>query len=225
MTDAHFHRQGYDTLLVVDDVEFRFAGFHPWQVAEMEFPDFDALRATLVADSRLGVGEIGMDRLRAKNISERQRTAFERQLALAAELCRPVVLHGAKCWGEVVKACQLHRERIPALLFHGFSRSTGLLPDIFALNGYVSLGPALLNDHAVNYREMAKTLPLERLLIETDQDWESSVEGGDVPASRDAQAAQLAAIVAQLAVLRGESEAAIEKACAANARRFTESLA
>lgn len=221
MTDAHYHRGGYATFLACADHEFAFFGCHPWQVAEgadgASPSDFKLqisdLRSKLQADVHAGVGEIGLDRLRTKTVPDAQRAAFAAQLALAAELGRPVVLHGAKCWGEVVKACQPSAGRIPAFLFHGFSRSAGLLPQIFALNGFVSLGPALLNDHAVNYREMAKGLPLARVLLETDQ--EASSE----------QAGLVDGLAAQLAALRGCAVDEVAAAVEANARRFTEALA
>ncbi len=214
MTDAHFHRHGFDTFLRVGESECRFFGLHPWQAEEAEVPG--DLLARLEADPAAGVGEIGLDRLHTKVVSARQRAAFEAQLQIASEVARPVVLHGAKCWGEVVKACVPFQGRIPAFLFHGFSRSTGLLPDIFALNGFVSIGPALLNDHAVNYRDMAKDLPLERVLIETDEEF------SDDEAGCTAQATRLAQIVTRLATLRGVSEAEIEAAVVANTKRFAE---
>lgn len=175
MTDAHCHvvrGSGRHFLCEPCDLsgaaagDMCFAGFHPWHL-----DGFDAagLRRRLVADPRLGVGEIGLDRLREKDISPRMREVFEAQLALAAELGRPVALHGAKCWGEVVETIRrVAPKGMSALLFHGFSRSAGLLPEIVAMNGYVSVGPAILNDHAVNYRELAKALPADRLLVETD---------------------------------------------------------
>ena len=148
-------------------------------------------------------------------------TVFARsQLALAAALARPAVLHGAKCWGEVVKACAPCAGRIPAFLFHGFSRSEGLLPQIFAMNGFVSIGPALLNDHAVNYRAMAKSIPLERLLIETDMDESAAPQDG-----APSRAETLRFIYAKLAEIRGVDAADLERALDANARRFTEALA
>lgn len=215
MIDAHFHRQTYATFLAVDEREVRFWGFHPWQAPEIldGASAIADVRNQLTADPSAGVGEIGLDRLRTKTVPDAQRAVFADQLALAAELGRPVVLHGAKCWGEVVKACQPYAGRIPAFLFHGFSRSAGLLPQIFALNGFVSLGPALLNDHAVNYREMAKELPLARVLLETDQ--EASSE----------QAGLVDGLAAQLAALRGCAADEIAAAVEANARRFTEALA
>ena len=101
--------------------------------------------------------------------------------------------------------------RIPSFLFHGFSRSTGLLPEIFSMNGYVSIGPSLLNDHAVNYREMAAELPIERILTETDAEW-------DDPAAHEARIAE---IVERLAALRKTDAETIAAAVAGNLARFT----
>ena len=137
------------------------------------------------------------------------REAFEAQLAIAAEFRRPVVLHGAKCWGEVAKAAQVHAGRIPAFLFHGFSRSGGLIPQIVAMNGFISVGPALLNDHAVNYRELVKEIPSDRLLVESDATAENASETPSV-----------AEIAAKLAELRGLTQDELETMLESNATAF-----
>ena len=210
MLDAHFHRRQYETFLGEDGKELRFVGLHPWQADE---PDaaarLAALPNALAADPLLGVGEIGLDRLRSRTISDGQRQTLAQQLELAAAFCRPVVLHGAKCWGEVVKACLPYRGRIPAFLFHGFSRSTGLLPDIVSLNGFISVGPALLNDHAVNYRKLARKIPADRLLVETDRTEENAAE---CPHVRD--------VLAKLAETRGDDLSSLVAQTDANADRF-----
>ncbi len=202
MTNAHFHNGGYACFCRVRETETPFHGIHPWEADGVGDPDaaLGAVRAALAADPSAGVGEIGMDRLKAKTISDAQRSIFVRQLAMAAELHRPVVLHGAKCWGEVVKACQRHAGAIPSFLFHGFSRSDGLIPAIAALNGFVSAGSAVLNDHAVNYRAMLKKVPLDRLLVETDAD-------DDVPVGK---------VFAKVAELTGLTEEQLD----ANGRAF-----
>ena len=224
MTDAHFHRNQYETYLVRDGREVRFFGIHPWEAADAPADRLVAVRDAVARDPSAGVGEIGLDRLRTKSVPDAQRAAFAAQLAIAAELGRPAVLHGAKCWGEVVKACVPYRGRIPAFLFHGFSRSGGLLPDIVALNGFVSVGPALCNDHAVNYRRLVKEIPLDRLLVETDADVSAS-PAPDAPAP-DAPAAPGARdVLLKLAALRGLAADALEAAVDANAARFTEALA
>ncbi len=217
VTDAHFHRNGFETYLTCRGREVRFRGVHPWQVTE-SVGKAD-LRAILAADAQVGVGEIGLDRLKTKIVPDDQRTVFAEQLALAAEFGRPVVLHGAKCWGEVVKACLPYQGRIPAFLFHGFSRSVGLLPEIVALNGFVSLGPALLNNHAVNYHEMSRDFPLDRLLLETDKDW--SVEPAEGEPSQEVLLTQMAE---KLTHLRNCSREELTVALDANAARFIEAL-
>ena len=210
MLDAHFHRRQYETFLGEDGKEVRFVGLHPWEADE---PDaaarLAALPNALAADPLLGVGEIGLDRLRSRTISDGQRQTLAQQLELAAAFRRPVVLHGAKCWGEVVKACKPYAGRIPSFLFHGFSRSDGLIPDIVALNGYISVGPTILNDHAVNYRELAKRIPLDRLLVESDRTPENAAT---VPSVDE--------IAAYLAALRGIPFDTLAAALESNATRF-----
>ena len=185
MTDAHCHVScgvsGIRELIIGRD----FLGVHPWETLGSEEVRVRGeevgawLEAELKARPKLGVGEIGLDRLKERTISPVMREVFSAQLKLACEYQRPVVLHGAKCWGEVVKEVKSEEERAKKcgwMLFHGFSRSAGLIPEIVKLGGYISVGPAILNDHAVNYRALVKSIPLERLLIETDRTPENAAE-------------------------------------------------
>ncbi len=210
MTNAHYHR-GVATCLSLCGKECRFYGVHPWSAdgVDLEAAVGD-VRRQVESDPAAGVGEIGLDRLKTKCVSPAQRELFLAQLRVAADARRPVVLHGAKCWGEVVKCVKPFVPRIPALLFHGFSRSDGLLPEIFAMNGFVSVGKAVLNDHAVNYRKLVRGLPPERLLVETDDDVADD-------AQRDALLAQIFAKVSELTGVTGPQ---LDE----NARRFVASV-
>ena len=211
MTDVHCHvsRPGNVRQFVTGE---DFVGIHPWETLEPGFVSDGALAeisGRLAAEERLGVGEIGLDRLKNRDIPPVMRETFIAQLELAARFRRPVVLHGAKCWGQVTAECKRFAGRIPAFLFHGFSRSDGLLPDIAALNGFVSVGPAVLNDHAVNYRKLVVKIPAERLLVETDR---TAGNAAECPAIED--------IARKLAELRGISYEELEAFADMNARRF-----
>jgi len=223
MTDAHCHVSCGDPSVREFLVGRDFLGVHPWETGEWSGTADEGQRTKAeglsTLDFRLstspcvGVGEIGLDRLRVREISPVMRETFEAQLALAARYARPVVLHGAKCWGEVVRACVPVADRIPAFLFHGFSRSDGLIPDIVRLGGFISVGPAVLNDHAVNYRALVRKIPADRLLVETDRTAENA---GDCPPVSD--------VVAKLAELRGLAFAELETLVDANADSFIRSL-
>ena len=227
MTDAHCHVTGGDPSVREFLIGRDFIGTHPWEADGLTPEDVrrkaEDLRSRLSssvsspAASLLGVGEIGLDRLKEREISPRMRELFESQLQLAFEFNRPVVLHGAKCWGQVVKTVRQAIEQsnnpnnrtIPSFLFHGFSRSDGLIPDIVALGGYISVGPAVLNDHAVNYRELVKKIPPDRLLLETDRTPENAAECPSV-----------AAVAAEVAKLRGILLSELETLTDRNAAAF-----
>lgn len=218
MTDVHCHvpRPGKARQFVIGE---DFIGIHPWETLRTgsvpnktgSVPNDELLKMAglLSADKKLGVGEIGLDRLKNRDISSVMRETFLAQLELAARFRRPVVLHGAKCWGQVTAQCKRFAGRIPAFLFHGFSRSDGLLPDIENLNGFVSVGPAVLNDHAVNYRKLVVKIPAGRLLVETDRTEENEAQ---CPAIED--------VARKLAELRGMTFEELEALTDTNAGRF-----
>ena len=78
-----------------------------------------------------------------------------------------------------------------------------------ALGGYISVGPAVLNDHAVNYRELVKKIPLDRLLLETDRTSENAADRSSI---RD--------VAAAVAELRGLSLSELEILTDRNADNF-----
>ena len=211
MTDAHCHVSSGDPAIREFLIGRDFVGIHPWEAEEKGLDGLDGAAP--------GIGEIGLDRLKSKTISPRMREVFEQQLKLAFELHRPVVLHGAKCWGQVVETVKrlggITTDRtIPPLLFHGFSRSDGLIPDIVALGGFISVGPAVLNDHAVNYRKLVTKIPLDRLLVETDRTAENAES---CPSIRE--------VLRKTAEIRGVSAEELEQITDTNAAAFIRSEA
>jgi Tat protein secretion system quality control protein TatD with DNase activity len=83
------------------------------------------------------------------------------------------------------------------------------LNDIAAINGFISVGPAVLNDHAVNYRKLVLKIPAERLLVETDCTAENAAE---CPAVEE--------VARKLAELRGMTYGELEALTDFNAERF-----
>jgi Tat protein secretion system quality control protein TatD with DNase activity len=188
-----------------------FFGIHPWHLpSSVETGAFkERLKAELSAFPASGVGETGLDRMRTRdeNVLAVQTLWLRAHLEVAAKMHRPVVLHGAKCWGRVVSEIRPFAREVPAFLFHGFSRSGGLLGEMALLNGFISVSKAVLNCNAVNYRSFLKTVPLEMLLVETDAE-----DGAEGPAVEE--------VLSGLSALLGIDAGELEQRLDGNAARF-----
>jgi TatD DNase family protein len=208
-------------------------GVHPWYAAAQP-PDWLAqLEAHLAAHPTAPVGEIGMDGLRADVSREVQRQVLLAQLDLAVRAARPVVLHGARAWGELLALLKPFAPRLPGFVAHAFSGSEETLREFVALGGHISFAGTVCNPAARRARGAAAAVPRERLLIETDAP-DLLPQGADDPAAaagagavcRSAEVppqlnhpAHLVRVAQTVAALRGEPVEAIAALTAANARR------
>lgn len=197
-------------------------GVHPWHVAHLP-PDWrETLVQLLETHPTAPVGEIGLDGLRPAIPRDVQRRVLDAQLELAVRLGRPVVLHGARAWGELVAAIKPHAARLPGFVAHGFAGSSDILRDVVALGGRASFAGSVCNPQAARVRAAAAAVPSDRLLVETDTPdifppGGVSASAGD---SRLNQPANLALVVAAVAEMRQVSPAEIAALSAANARRI-----
>ena len=95
MTDAHCHVSCGDNSVREFLIGRDFFGVHPWDVPD-DAGERDAMlesvRSSLLANPKAGVGEIGLDRLKVRDIPPQMRDMFAAQLELALELDRPVAV-------------------------------------------------------------------------------------------------------------------------------------
>lgn len=143
-------------------------GVHPWYVRDLPSGWPAQLEDLLARHPAAPIGEIGLDGLRADPPRALQRQVLQAQLELAARLQRPVVLHGARAWGELLAALRPFAPRLPGFVAHAFGGSLEILREIVKLGGSVSFAGSVCNPAATRVRAAAVAAPAERLLIETD---------------------------------------------------------
>lgn len=143
-------------------------GVHPWHTGNLPIDWLAKLEDYLRKHPDAPVGEIGIDGLRDDPPRELQRQVLCAQLELAARLDRPVVLHGARAWGELLAILQPFAPRLPGFVLHAFGGSEDLLRDAAAMGGYVSFAGPVCNPAAKRVRAAAAAAPAGRLLLETD---------------------------------------------------------
>jgi TatD DNase family protein len=143
-------------------------GLHPWRIAARTSGWLEELRALLVAHPLAGVGEIGLDRwIEGHDLAEQGRI-FTAQLALAVELDRVPTIHCLQAWGALWDA--LHAQPVPArgFLLHAYGGPAEMVAGLAQCGAYFSFSPYFLHERKAAQREIFRTLPAERLLVETD---------------------------------------------------------
>jgi TatD DNase family protein len=139
-------------------------GIHPHQAGEAEAARLDELRALLDDEQAVAVGETGLDFYREYARHDRQRELFDRQLRIAQELDKPVVVHSRSA--EEATADALARFEGTVIL-HCFS-SPELLSVALERGYYVSFAGNVTYPKAAELRAAAVRVPSDRLLAETD---------------------------------------------------------
>jgi TatD DNase family protein len=184
-------------------------GIHPHQAGDPDAERLHELRELLADGRAVAVGETGLDFYRDYAPRDRQRDLFRRQLALAAELGKTVVVHTRAADGETAAAL----ERFDgAVVLHCFS-CPALLPVALERGYYVSFAGNVTYPKAEELREAARRVPAERLLAETDSPYLSP----QPRRGRPNEPANVVHTVAALAEARGEDPTELSARLDANA--------
>ena len=141
-------------------------GIHPLYVDRARDEDLDALRATLARERPLAVGEIGLDRYVEPRDDARQEYWFAAQLEIAREANLPVLLHVRRAIDPVLR--HLRRCRVPGGIAHAFNGSRQQAEEFIKLGFKLGFGGAMTFPRANRIRELAATLPLDAIVLETD---------------------------------------------------------
>jgi TatD DNase family protein len=155
-----------ETLAIASREQGVFAalGIHPHQAADEDAGRLDELRELLGHERAVAVGETGLDFYRDYAPRDRQHELFERQLDLAAELGKAVVVHTRAASNETAAALERFAGTV---VLHCFS-APELLPVALERGYYVSFAGNVTYPSAEQLREAARQVPADRLLAETD---------------------------------------------------------
>ena len=136
-------------------------GIHPWYNNTKN--SINALEKELSNNPHALVGEIGLDNLKQK-VSPLQHDLFNQQLDLAKRYNRPIIIHGAKAFAELLAYENTLKQL--KFVYHGFTQNIELIKFINRCNGYFGLGPMFLKQkNASNYFSL---MPINKILFETD---------------------------------------------------------
>jgi TatD DNase family protein len=141
-------------------------GMHPIYSAYHRDAHIDALRELIERERPVAIGEIGLDFYIEGADRARQQAIFEAQLALAEEYRLPVLLHVRKAHDQVLQT--LKRFRLVGGIAHAFNGSLPQAEQYLALGFKFGFGGMLTYAHSSKIRNLARELPLEAMVLETD---------------------------------------------------------
>ena len=148
------------------------AGVHPHDAKDMPKDYLDLICDLLKSDKMIAAGEMGLDYYRNISEPEIQNRVFREQLELAQSLGKPVIFHNRDADADMLKVLSDFPNVTGAA--HCFSSNLETAKDFLDMGYYISFAGNLTfkNSHLP---EVAKGLPLDRILVETDSPYLSPV--------------------------------------------------
>ncbi len=145
------------------------AGFHPADISQFDESDFETLESYLKQNITVAVGECGLDYYWHKETKNKQIEYFKRQIELSKQYKKPLIIHVRDAIAdsyEVLKEASRHGHLKGVM--HCFSGTPEMAKRFLDLGLYISLGGPVTFKNAKIPKEVAKVIPLDRLLVETD---------------------------------------------------------
>lgn len=195
------------------------AGIHPHDASRAS-DDWQAqLRQLLAQPQAVAVGECGLDFDRDFSPRPQQLAVFEAQLALAAELGKPLFLHERAAAEAQLALLRQWRPQLAGGVQHCFTGDLATLRGYLDLDLYIGITGWICDERrGLGLRELVRYIPAERLLLETDAPWLLPRDLRPKPRDGRNEPALLPHIAAVVAELRGESLAQLAAQCWANSQ-------
>ena len=197
------------------DYIYAAVGSHPDAAAEVCPEVLEQYRVLIRENPKVrAIGEIGLDYHYEDIPREIQKEAFRAQMALAAELNLPVIVHEREAHGD---GMAIVRE-FPTVtgVFHCYSGSLEMARELISLGWYIGFTGVLTFKNARKAREVAAALPLERIVLETDCPYMSP----EPFRGKRNDPGKLYRMAQALAALRGLSEEDVQRVTLENGRRL-----
>lgn len=200
------------TLGLAQEYDFIYGavGIHPSDISDLNEEVYEWLREKSRDSKVAAIGEIGLDYYwdKEEEVRRNQRYWFCRQMELAREEGLPVIIHSRDAAEDTLKILrEIHGEQISGVI-HCFSYSLEMAEEYIKMGYYIGIGGVVTFKNSKKLKEVASSIPLERILLETDSPYLSpEPERGKRNTSRN-----LPYVAQEIAQLRGISqEEVIEK--------------
>lgn len=142
-------------------------GIHPHEVEDITDDDLKKIYNLSFSNKIVAIGEIGLDYYYDNSPREKQKEIFRKQLEIAKKRNLPVIIHTREAMQDTFDILSEFKGDITGVM-HCYTGSFEMAEKFINLGFYISISGVVTFKNATNVREMAKKIPLDNLLIETD---------------------------------------------------------
>lgn len=151
----------------IESLSMVTVGIHPWQTDSSNMDGLLAKFHALIKNPKvIGIGEVGLDRLRGGSLTLQAKYLREQALA-ATSVSKPVIIHCVRAWNELIETLSAPELKQLTKAIHGFRGKADLARQLVDRNYYLSFG-SILVDPSPELAESLTVIPKNRLFFETD---------------------------------------------------------
>ncbi|SES24175.1 TatD family hydrolase [Salisediminibacterium halotolerans] len=143
-------------------------GWHPVDAVDLTDERLAWIEELSQHPKVVAIGETGLDYYWDKSSKEEQKEAFRKQIALAKKVQLPLIIHDRDAHQDIVDLLKEEHAEEAGGIMHCFGGSIEIARECLKMNFYISFGGPVTFKNAKRPKEVAKEVPLDRLLIETD---------------------------------------------------------
>ena len=192
-------------------------GLHPGEIPEVSLCDMKELAALASEPKVAAIGETGLDYYRSREHAQAQKDLFWAQLELAKERRLPVVIHNRAADGDCLEILRAHKPGFePWGVMHCFGGDEKFAFDCLEIGLLISYTGIVTFKNAEPLRDVAKKVPLEQVMLETDAPYLAPVPHR----GKRNEPAFVPHIAAVLAEVKGVTVEEVARVTAANAERM-----
>ncbi|WP_210620444.1 TatD family hydrolase [Mammaliicoccus lentus] len=206
------------TMKLIDQYDFIYGiiGWHPVDAVDCTDERLEWIESLSKHPKIIGIGEMGLDYHWDKSPKDIQKDVFRKQIALAKRVQLPIIIHNREATQDCVDILKEENAGEVGGIMHSFSGSNEIADEILKMNFYVSLGGPVTFKNAKQPKEVAKHVPLDRLLVETDAPFLSP----HPYRGKRNEPARVKLVAEQIAELRGLTYEEVCEATTENAERL-----
>lgn len=158
------------TMELVEEYDFIYGviGWHPVDAIDCTEEDLKWIEELAAHPKVVGIGETGLDYYWDKSPHDVQQALFRKQIHLAQRVNLPIIIHNRDATGDVVKILREENAASVGGVMHCYGGSVETALECIAMNFMISLGGPVTFKNARMPKEVARQIPLEYLMIETD---------------------------------------------------------